>query len=119
MVSSKRQHQVLAVQSVDSVNTPNDKDGDKQQQQVGEQRIYTQQQHYQDIVGREVGQVEPDPALGLAEVGGLADSSEIKEFLRRLDLGNGSLERAQVALDTVQAQSFGNLVELLTLVLEG
>lgn len=79
--------QVVALELADTEHTANDEDDIEQEQQISQETVYAEHSEHGCVVAREVSQVVVDPALGLAEVGGLGDSLDIEE------LGDGSQVR--------------------------
>lgn len=75
---------IIALEFANTKHTSNYKTDDKKKQQVGEQTVDAEHDEDGGIVAGEVAQVVVDPALDLAEVGGLGDALEVEE------LGDGS-----------------------------
>jgi len=76
--------EISSLKSSDTPHATNDQEDDKQQQEVGEQRVDAEHHKHDGIVAREISEIVVDSALDLAKVLGFRESLEVKELSKRL-----------------------------------
>jgi len=69
--TSRPKFEIPSLESSDTPHATNDQEDDKQQQEVGEQRVDAEHHEQDGIVAREISEVVVDSALDFAKVLGL------------------------------------------------
>ena len=110
--SAHGQNQIISTQLADTKDAASDEKNDKQQQQVGDQGINTQNGYNRDVVALEIAQVVADSTLEFTKVGGLGKSSVIEKLLWRPYFGNDRLKRSDIVAKSVKIESIRKLGKL-------